>query len=314
MIKKQKVLIVDDSLLICEQVKSILSVLPVTVYDVHTGQEALKMIPQVRPDLIILDIILPDIEGFDLIYKIKEVDVHHASIVFLTARDQNLDVIKGLSSGAYDYIKKPFINEELLSRIKNQLLIKKQRDELCAQNELLKSNMEKLNYIAYRDSLTGLYNRRFVSENLPEELMNHQSENTNHYFVLSDIDNFKVINDTYGHEAGDKVLICFAEILNSLSIKHHTIRWGGEEFLIVLYDLTNQQARQMIEDIRSEIESFVILQKNQSFSCTMTFGMFEYNSQLEIDENIHYADLALYQGKKQGKNCCVLYLEEQRGV
>ena len=93
MIKKQKVLIIDDSLLICEQVKSILSVLPVTIYDVHTGQDALKMIPQVRPDLIILDIILPDIEGFDLIFKIKEVDVHHASIVFLTSRDQNLDVI-----------------------------------------------------------------------------------------------------------------------------------------------------------------------------------------------------------------------------
>ena len=135
-INKQKILIVDDSLMICQRVKSVLSVLPATIYDVHTGKDALDMIVKIHPDLIILDIILPDIEGFDLIYKIKEIDESHANIVFLTARDQNLDVIKGLSSGAYDYIKKPFVDEEFLTRIQNQLLIKKQRDELCAQIEL----------------------------------------------------------------------------------------------------------------------------------------------------------------------------------
>ncbi|KXU52227.1 diguanylate cyclase domain protein [Candidatus Stoquefichus sp. KLE1796] len=310
-INKQKILIVDDSLMICQRVKSVLSVLPATIYDVHTGKDALDMIVKIHPDLIILDIILPDIEGFDLIYKIKEIDESHANIVFLTARDQNLDVIKGLSSGAYDYIKKPFVDEEFLTRIQNQLLIKKQRDELCAQNEILKSNMEKLNYIAYRDSLTGLYNRRFVTENLPKELAEKENEATNHYFVLTDIDNFKIINDTFGHDAGDKVLICFAEILNSFKVKHRAIRWGGEEFLIILFNLTLQQAKQIVEEIREEIESFEFVHKQNTFHCTMTFGLYPYNPALEIDENVHCADLALYQGKSHGKNCCVWYHDEK---
>ena len=147
------VLIVDDSLLICEQIKASLKEENIFITEAHTGEEAEAMVKQYQPDLILLDVVLPDADGYTLFDRLKAVDQNGASILFLTSKDKDDDVVKGFSKGACDYIKKPFVRGELLSRVRAHLQLKQQKDELNRQNRELRSNMEKLNYMAFRDGL-----------------------------------------------------------------------------------------------------------------------------------------------------------------
>ena len=212
---KQIVLTVDDSLLICNQIKTALKEEDIILMEAHTGQEAIEMTRQNHPDLILLDVVLPDADGYDLCRKLKQENQMDAVIIFLTSKDKDEDVIKGFSMGACDYIKKPFAKGELQSRVRAHLLIKQQKDELNRQNKELQNDMEKLNYMAFRDGLTGLYNRRYVVGDLLEDMRDVQQSRKN-VFILADIDDFKKINDTYGHEAGDMALVCIANILESV--------------------------------------------------------------------------------------------------
>lgn len=231
---KRTILAVDDSLLICQQIETALrGEKSVVVHTSHTGREALDMMKRCEPDLILLDIILPDMEGYELFERIKELDHNNASIVFITSKDSETDVIRGFSMGACDYIKKPFRPEEMKSRVLAHLDTKKQKDELKLLNEELRATMERLNSMVFRDELTGLYNRHYVVEKLENEL--HESTRRD-ALIMVDVDDFKQINDTYGHEAGDTVLVCIASIMESICRKHKVVRWGGEEFLIVLLD------------------------------------------------------------------------------
>ena len=201
--KKQIVMVVDDSLLICKQVKIALKDEPFFICEAHTGSEAEEMIGQYQPDLILLDVVLPDTDGYELFHKLKEQDQNDAVILFLTSKATDEDVVKGFTMGACDYIKKPFVPAELKSRVVTHLQMKKQKDELNQQNRELRTNMEKLNYMAFRDGLTGLYNRRYVISELVEDMRDIKREELKNVVILTDIDDFKKVNDTYGHEVGD---------------------------------------------------------------------------------------------------------------
>ena len=159
---RQTVLIVDDSLLICEQIKAALKEEDISLWEAHSGQEAVEQLKRCRPDLILLDVVLPDTDGYELYNHLKDGSPKDSVIIFLTSKSSDEDVVRGFSMGACDYIKKPFVKKELQSRIHAHLAQKKQRDELDRQNRELRDSMEKLNYMAYRDGLTGLYNRRYV--------------------------------------------------------------------------------------------------------------------------------------------------------
>ncbi|MDO4275375.1 MAG: diguanylate cyclase [Eubacteriales bacterium] len=305
-VKKQIILVVDDSLLICKQIRTALKEEPVFVCEAHTGEEAIEAVSQYQPDMILLDVVLPDIEGYELFGKLKEQDKNNASIIFLTSKDKDEDVVRGFSMGACDYIKKPFVQGEFRSRVNIHLLLKKQKDELARQNKELRTNMEKLNFMAFRDGLTGLYNRRYVVGDLVEEIRVNNEEKKN-VLIMADIDDFKKINDTYGHDAGDMALVCLANILEGLCREHKVVRWGGEEFLIVLFDVTESEAWELSESIRKEVESFPIFHGEKEFSMTITLGLHIYEEDEGIEESIQYADKALYKGKRSGKNCSVWY-------
>ena len=195
---RQKILAVDDSLLICQQIEKVLKNEEYTVYKSHSAKETLELLEEVDPDLILLDVILPDMEGYELFEKIKAKDKNHAPVIFITSKDSEQDVIRGFELGACDYIKKPFRPEELKSRVKAHLEDKRERDELNILNETLKANMQILNRVAYRDELTGLYNRRFVVEKLAQDLMEPNRQDA---LVMIDVDDFKHVNDCYGHDA-----------------------------------------------------------------------------------------------------------------
>lgn len=306
---KRTILAVDDSLLICQQIETALrGEESVVVHMSHTGREALDMMKRCNPDLILLDIILPDMEGYELFERIKELDHNNASIVFITSKDSETDVIRGFSMGACDYIKKPFRPEEMKSRVLAHLDTKKQKDELKLLNEELRATMERLNSMVFRDELTGLYNRHYVVEKLENEL--HESTRRD-ALIMVDVDDFKQINDTYGHEAGDTVLVCIASIMESICRKHKVVRWGGEEFLIVLLDADRAEAMRIAERIRGEIREFPFSHHDVTFFCTVTLGVSEYRKGESLRQNVEDTDRALYRGKRGGKNCCIFYEPEK---
>lgn len=309
---RQKILAVDDSLLICQQIEKVLKNEEYTVYKSHSAKETLELLEEVDPDLILLDVILPDMEGYELFEKIKEKDKNHAPVIFITSKDSEQDVIRGFELGACDYIKKPFRPEELKSRVKAHLEDKRERDELKILNETLKANMQILNRVAYRDELTGLYNRRFVVEKLAQDLMEPNRQDA---LVMIDVDDFKHVNDCYGHDAGDMVLVCIANIMESVCRRHKVVRWGGEEFLIILMAVIKQECYEVCEEIRKEIQAFPFLQGNTTFYCTVTLGISLYDKEQSFKMNMTHADMALYRGKKTGKNRTVWYgYEEESGV
>ena len=309
---RQKILAVDDSLLICQQIEKVLKNEEYAVYKSHSAKETLELLEEVDPDLILLDVILPDMEGYELFEKIKAKDKNHAPVIFITSKDSEQDVIRGFELGACDYIKKPFRPEELKSRVKAHLEDKRERDELKILNETLKANMQILNRVAYRDELTGLYNRRFVVEKLAQDLMEPNRQDA---LVMIDVDDFKHVNDCYGHDAGDMVLVCISNIMESVCRRHKVIRWGGEEFLIILMAVTKQECYEVCEEIRKEIQAFPFLQGNTTFYCTVTLGISLYDKEQSFKMNMTHADMALYRGKKTGKNRTVWYgYEEESGV
>lgn len=303
----QIVMVVDDSILICEQIKSALRDQVSFLCEAHDGKEAVELAQQYQPDLILLDVVLPDTNGYDLFDKLKAVGQKETVIIFLTSKDKDEDVVKGFAMGACDYIKKPFVKGELQSRVTTHLQLKRQKDELNRQNRELRSNMEKLNYMAFRDGLTGLYNRRYVVGDLLEDIRGIRREAGKNVIILADIDDFKMINDTYGHEAGDMALVCIANILEGICRGHRVVRWGGEEFLVVLFDVTEEEAFDISEKIRREVENFRIFYQDVEFNCTLTLGLHAYQDSEGIEESINCADKALYHGKRNGKNRSVWY-------
>ena len=161
------------------------------VYTARSGRDAYDKVLRLKPDVMITDI--------------------HLSLIHI-------------SMGACDYIKKPFVRGELQSRVNAHLMIKYQKDELNRQNQELRTNMEKLNYMAFRDGLTGLYNRRYVVGDLADDIRGHEKQEKKNVLILADIDDFKKINDTYGHDAGDLALVCIATV----SYTHLDFRIPGE--------------------------------------------------------------------------------------
>lgn len=308
--EKQTILIVDDSLLICKQIKTALKEESIIICEAHSGLEAQEQLRQCQPDLILLDVVLPDADGYELYKILQDLDHKNAVIIFLTSRSSDEDVVKGFSMGACDYIKKPFVKKELQSRIRAHLIQKKQRDDLDRQNRELRNNMEKLNYMAYRDGLTGLYNRRYVVGDLMEDMRSCGQDEVKTVFIMADIDDFKQVNDTYGHDAGDMALVCIANILESNCRRHRVVRWGGEEFLLILFNVTKDEAYELSEKVRRQVEQFVIPYGDKGFFCTMTLGLHIFHEQEGLEEGIGCADKALYYGKRHGKNQSVWYKEQ----
>ncbi len=169
-------------------------------------------------------------------------------------------------------------------------------------------DMEK---IAKTDPLTKLPNRRAVLEQINYELARFKRNANPFTIVISDIDDFKQVNDTYGHDAGDKVLVSISNLIFK-TIRRQDIcaRWGGEEFLFLLPETDNQGAKIFSEKIRKKVEKNVIIHKKSNVFITMTFGMCTFTKSLTIDECIRRADKALYDGKHSGKNCSTVYNEK----
>lgn len=255
--RKNKILVVDD---VAVNVQLLTTYLTSVGYDVCTardGQEALDKVSETQPDLILLDVMMPKLNGFEVCERLKSDPMTKIiPVIMVTALNEIEDKIKATEAGADDFVSKPFNKLELLTRVKSLLRIKQLHDELRAKVRELEQARERLRQLAITDGLTGLYNHRYLKEHLEQELLRANRHQSRVSVVMLDIDHFKKFNDTFGHPAGDTILRTMARLLRD-NIRKIDIaaRYGGEEFFLVLIETNKNAATQAAEKVRRLVET-----------------------------------------------------------
>jgi diguanylate cyclase (GGDEF)-like protein len=256
-LRKNKILVVDD---VAVNVQLLTTYLTSVGYDVLTardGEEALERVAATQPDLILLDVMMPKLNGFQVCERLKSDPATKViPVIMVTALNEIEDKIKATESGADDFVSKPFNKLELLTRVKSLLRIKQLHDDLRAKVRELEQARERLRQLAITDGLTGLYNHRYLKEHLEQELLRAQRHQLHVAVVMLDIDHFKKFNDTYGHPAGDTILRMIARLLKENIRKIDlAARYGGEEFCLVLVETNKIAAAIAAEKVRRIVEA-----------------------------------------------------------
>jgi len=294
-----KVLVVDDQEDNIELLSQMLEENGIEAITTQVGRETLRLAREHTPDVILLDIQMPEIDGYEICRRLKEDEVTcNIPVIFLTATySSEKNIVKGLEMGAYDYITKPFREGELLARINVMAKIKKTEDHVREES--------------YTDALTGLYNRRFLDKRFTEEISRSLRSGFPLACLMLDIDHFKSLNDIYGHDFGDQVLKKVAESMrNGLRAYDTVARYGGEEFIIILPSTEYHDAENVAEKIRRMIQQLTFKSDNGTIQITISVGVFcAKGDELKqtVDEFIRKADEALYKAKGLGRNKIVSY-------
>jgi len=287
---KGKVLIVDDASDTLEIIQKLLSFEGYDVILASTGEEGVRKVEEEKPEVVLMDINLPGIDGTEALKRIRDMNPIQ-SVIMLTAYATVDNAIRALKEGATDFIKKPFENEHLI-HIVNQSLEKyrtlKERDKL----------EEEVRRLSITDDLTGLYNHRHFFKTLESELTRLKRQRTSLSLLMFDLDNFKRYNDFYGHLEGDRVLKKIGEIIKH-SIRHNVdsgYRYGGDEFAALLIGAFLDQALTIAERIRSSIE-------HAGFKdITVSIGLAEFREDFDLERFVKSADDAMYVAKHSGGN------------
>lgn len=306
----EKILIVDDVEINLTILQELLKDKYIT-FTATDGVEALDMIKKNKPDIILLDIMMPNMDGLTLCNLLKQdKNFKDIIIIFITALDKQDDIVRGFECGGQDYISKPIKVREVLARIRLHLDLKKTKELLQLHIEKLEDKNQELQEMVNIDYLTELSTRRYILECIHKELSRVNRNMSKFSLLMADIDYFKVINDNYGHESGDIVLQGTAAMLKEMLRNHDVIsRWGGEEFLVLLPETTVDTAAVVAEKIRKCLEDKIFQLRVEEISLTLTIGVLEYDPSLSIEENINNVDKALYAGKLNGRNQVVMYDE-----
>ena len=313
-----KILIVDDIpvsiKVLGELLKENYEILVAT-----SGRKAIEIALKTQPDLILMDVVMPDMDGLETCKQLKEnPQTAEIPVIFLTAMSESSDVIKGFDVGGQDYIIKPFNKVEVIARVKNHIELKKSKEEaklyaleLEQKNQELQLLLKKVEQIARTDFLTGISNRRNAIDKMQAELSRINRSGESISLLMVDVDNFKNINDVYGHECGDYVLKHMVDLIQSVLRKYDMMaRWGGEEFLIILPRTDINQAKIVAEKISTCVRSQTFNYQGRSFIVTITVGVAQYQAGEDLDSVIKRADEAMYCGKKSGKNCVIISFKD----
>jgi diguanylate cyclase (GGDEF)-like protein len=294
-----KVLVVDDQEDNVELLAQMLDENGIEAITTQIGREAVKLAREHIPDVILLDIQMPEVDGYEICRRLKEDEATRSiPIIFLTAiYSSEKNIVKGLEMGAYDYITKPFREGELLARINVMAKIKKTEDNVREES--------------YTDALTGLYNRRFLDKRFTEEISRSLRSGFPLACLMLDIDHFKSLNDIHGHDFGDQVLKKVAETMrNGLRAYDTVARYGGEEFIIILPSTEYHDAESVAEKIRRMIQQLSFKPNGATIQITISVGVFcAKGDELKqsTEEFIRKADEALYKAKGMGRNKIVSY-------
>ena len=300
------ILIVDDVATNIKLLNSFLS----SNYNISvasSGREAISVVEKSKPDLILLDVMMPDIDGFETCRLIKNNDNNfYIPIILVTALNEVEDKIKGIESGADDFITKPVNKHELLARVKSLLRIKFLHDQLQEKVKQLEDAKENLRELAIKDGLTNLYNYRYFKDAICKEIERAKRNRSEFSLIMFDIDYFKNYNDTHGHLAGDDVLRIIADLVK-INIRRIDVaaRYGGEEFALIFPETDKTAVRIVANKIKNLVDNYKFFnettQPNGKISISVGVATFPLNGKT-IEELIDCADRRLYIAKAKGKN------------
>lgn len=294
------VLIIDDSLVSTQFFKNVLEKENHFVVTSHSGKNIIDLIDEHCIDIVLLDIIMPDISGYDVLQLMQSTDrTRDIPVIMITVLSSPLEVKRALDYGALDFIRKTSEPIEVIARVNSAIRLKQKQD-------LLKEN-------ALRDALTGLYNRRYFNLTI-EKLIEQKSDYSNGVaLILLDCDFFKNVNDQFGHASGDEVLAGIAEVMvQSIKSTDIAFRFGGEEFCLLLPNVTAFQAFMIAERIRTNIQKTSFVFNGQNVFITVSCGVSHMKSGDGKSDvmMLNEADAALYTAKDSGRNYTILFSED----
>jgi two-component system, cell cycle response regulator len=301
-----RILVVDDHEDNVELLRARLESWGYEVVSASDGKQALEVVEQAAPDLILLDVMMPTVDGNEVARRVKQNPMlPFIPIIMQTALDSTESKVEGLEAGADDYITKPIEFAELKARVRSMLRIKRLQDELEERERQLLEANERLRHMSRTDALTSLENRRSIERQL--DVMYAHSERLNEPMscVMSDLDRFKAVNDTHGHHAGDAVLKQFAAILKKAAREIDVVgRYGGEEFIVLLPGTVLDAAVTFAERVRKEVEAHTFVFEGGSIQRTASFGVAGWpHPRISTCEGlVRAADDALYVAKETGRN------------
>lgn len=288
-----RILLIDDDITVLKLLENAFTMEGYKVYICDDSSSAMDIIAVARPDMVILDIMMPKVNGYELLEKIKaRPEYSDIYVIFLSAKGNAADRIKGLKFGADDYITKPFVIGEIITKVEIMM-----RRSARYKEKLLK------------DSLTDAYSRYYLNYRLAEELERYRRNSSVFSVAFIDLDHFKYINDRYGHQAGDNTLREIIGFISKNIRKCDSIyRYGGEEFIILMPDTSGEKAVAIIDRLRDKISSEQFQIGGSVLNVTISAGIRQVRDINEaVDEIISDADKAMYYAKKCGRNRVVEY-------
>lgn len=300
---KRKILVVDDDDVNRSLVAKALEYEGYQVRQAESGTVGVTVMNEWQPHLVLLDMNMPGLNGLETLVKLRARD-EYVSVIFVSANSRTEDVILGLDAGADDYICKPFEILELLARVRSQLRIKDLNDSLKRANERLKELVD-------IDDLTGLFNMRSLYKRLDFELDRARRYGRSVAVIMMDLDHFKRVNDQHDHLFGSFVLTQVGKMVRENIRKvDFAARYGGDEFLVVLTEITLEGATTFATRLRQRIEEATFANEYFSMTLTASLGLSIANpNKHEVDARamVRYADRALYKAKENGRNRVEIY-------
>jgi two-component system, cell cycle response regulator len=303
------VLVVDDSPSIRTQICGVLKQIEGFEFiEAADGLQAFKLMLERQPDLVICDLIMPVFDGLKfLALRGTRPELVNTPVIMLTAEGDANRKVEVFDQGAADYVTKPFNDRELLARVRVHHRLKILQDELREANKRLEA-------LADTDGLTGLFNRRYFDALLLRELQRTARYKIPLGVVLLDLDQFKSVNDNFGHVMGDEVLRNVSQMVGaSVRVTDTAARYGGEEIAIVFTQTTPQGVSEVTERLRIRLADYTHTHQERSLRCTASFGISVCDGRgatPSATELVQRADRALYRAKHTGRNRVVMWTPE----
>jgi diguanylate cyclase (GGDEF)-like protein len=304
-----RILIVDDSPTVRAVLRDLVERMGHSVIEADDGSKALQLYQQDRPDLVLVDVVMPVMDGYEASRRMRECTPDEwVPIIFLSSKEADQDLDRAIEAGGDDYLVKPVSFVVLNAKIRALQRIESMRSKvLDMSRDLAKANRE-LEKLSRQDGLTGIANRRHFDSYLRAEMRRAAREHQPLALILADVDNFKAFNDCYGHQAGDDCLRQIATALISVGRRPADLpaRYGGEEFTMVLPGTTLEGAIDVARSLQLAIESLAIAHARSGISqrITLSQGVVSLVPTAETTPEtfVQFADRALYQAKQQGRN------------
>jgi diguanylate cyclase (GGDEF)-like protein len=297
-----RILIAEDDLTSRAMLAAVLRKGGHEIVEASNGAEAWQVLQQPdAPKIAIIDWIMPEMDGMDLICRVRSLPTDRPPyLIMLTSKGEKADIIAGLDAGANDYLRKPFDAGELRARVNVGFRMVEMQTALIESREALA-------FQATHDPLTGMYNRRAILDHLHRQLAHAHRHGEVLAVGICDIDHFKKVNDTYGHQTGDDVLCGLTTMLKaSLRVEDTIGRMGGEEFLVVATIKEEHDVLPLFSRIRTHVAETPLATRSGALSITLSVGVAVAHTNSTVDSLLERGDLALYQAKNQGRNRVVV--------